>query len=132
MLGLPLVLVGPKKENSRITISLTPTGLNKLFLIPDELEANQNDYRNGRRKYVREIKGEIQEFFPYETKKWKNVERVHTIGFKYVLGGHTFVERTYYFTCKTQMFHMKSKYRENEFPDGNDVVDKIVKSFNCR
>jgi hypothetical protein len=132
LLGLPLVLYSPMKDRSRITISVTPTGLKKKFLLPKDLADNQEDYRKGRRRYIKEIQGEITSFFPYETRKWANVERVHTIGFKYVLGGQTFVERTYYFTCKTQMFNMKSKYREEEFPEGKDTVKKIVESFNCR
>lgn len=132
LLGLPLTMVSPMKKESRIVISLTPTGLKKKFLIPDDLKESQKDYRDGRLKYMREINGEILGFFPYETQKWPNVERVHTIGFKYKLGGFSMVERTYYFTCKTQMFHMKSKYREGEFPKGDKTIKKIVESFNCK
>ena len=131
-LGLPLILLSPMKNKSRITISITPTGLKKKFLINEEMKATQNNYKKGRIRYVKEIQGEITGFFEYETRKWKNVERVHTIGFKYKLGGHLFVERTYYFTCKTQMFHMKSKYREGEYPKGDSTIDGIVKSFNCK
>ncbi len=133
MLGIPFTIVSPKKLISRITISVTPTKEKNAMLSFNKDGADPNGpYKKGREKYLKSISAEMKEFYPHKIVDWENVKGVQTIGFKYFQGGNHFVERTYVFACKKQIFFMKSSYRFEEFPDGDETIDEVVKTFNCR
>jgi len=132
MLGIPYMLVSPMKQISRITISVTPTkGKNAKLSFSKDGDAD-TAYKKGREKYLKSISATMKDYYPHKIIDWENVKAVQTIGFKYFHGGNHFIERTYIFACNKQIFHMKSKYRHEEFPDGDEQVESIVKTFNCR
>ncbi|TNF27435.1 MAG: hypothetical protein EP319_11640 [Deltaproteobacteria bacterium] len=133
MLGIPFILVSPMKQISRITISVSPIKEKNSILTFDENGADPNTpFKKNKETYLKSIHAKMQEFYPHKIIDWDNVKKVQTIGFKYFHGGNHFIERTYILACNKQIFHMKSKYRYEEFPDGDAIVEEIVKTFNCR
>lgn len=132
MLGLPLVFVSPRINAQRITVSVTPTGLNDIPMDPKTLKKEQNGWFSGRRKFVSTFKGAITGTFPYSLEKWKHIPEVHAIGYKYKVADKHFVSHSFYFYCKEQLFHVKSLYEQNVYTKGLDTVESIGNTLRCR
>jgi hypothetical protein len=131
ILGLPLVLTSPLKKKSRIIVSVTPTnikGENNLFFD----EKNYSSYISGRQKWVKEKKGTIKSIYKYKKLDWNNIKNIHRAGYTYTLSKNEFEEFSYYLKCNTQLFHIKSLRRINEFPHDKSTLDKMLKSFRCK
>ena len=131
MLGLPLVIVSPSKKKQRITISVTATGINKLKLDPDKLEAEQKTWFLGRKRFVDKFNGVITKKYDYKKFKTVNLERVHRIGYQYKVEEKTFESFSYFYNCKAQLYHVKSLGEINLFPDVPNISDDFLNTLSC-
>ncbi len=127
---MPVVLYGPKQGNGRPTIGIVPFDQKGITFNQKENLVNQKDYRKYRRAWVEKLDGTVLGFHPYEVQKWKHA-KAHIIGHRFKLGQVDFSETSFYVICDDELFHMKSLYRENEYPDGQKVIMDVLKSFNC-
>ncbi len=131
MIGLPLVVTGPKKDRSRLILSITPTSINK----DNSLKINSYQYKtyiDGRKKWVESKGGSILSIHPYKKVDWNNVKNIHRAGYQYKLAKVHFEEFSYYFHCNKRLYHIKSLRRVKEFPKGGNTLDMLLQSFNCR
>jgi len=131
MIGLPLVVTGPQKTNSRLILSITPTSIKE----DNSLNFNSAQYKSyiaGRKKWVKEKGGSVNKIFKYKQTNWKNIKNVHVAGYRYTLASIQFEEYSYYLHCNKSLFHIKSLRRIKEFPKGHEDFNNILQSFNCR
>ncbi len=132
MLGLPLVFVGPSKDNQRITISVTATGIEKMNLDPEKLETDQNRWFFGRKKFVEKFKGRITKKYDYKKLKTKNLSLVHRIGYQYQVEDRIFESFSYYYNCKNQLYHVKSLGEVQLFPSMAKTSDQFLNTLGCK
>ena len=130
--GMPLMWRSPKKVNGRVILNIVPTGLKSRYSDPKELSKDQEYYRAGRRKWIKERAGEFIKFKPYQKLKWKSVRDVHTIGVEYELAGIHYSEQSYYLNCGGEFYHLKTLYRQNEWADQQNKIKGIVSTFRCK
>lgn len=131
MLGAPLVVVSPIRDKGRVTLIVSPSKIHKVDFSKEGLEKDQDNYRNGKNKWLKKVGGESLKFHPYKIEKWKNAERVHSIGVEYLLGDIHYTEHTYFFNCRGYLYNIKSLYREKEYGRDVGMIKKVIQSFNC-
>lgn len=130
--GVPLMLFSPKSpKGGRISLTVMPTPYSFKKINSKELKKRQNEYREGRERYLSKMNGSSVKFFPYEVQKWSDVKEVHTIGYQFNLKNVLYTENSYYFQCNDQFFVMKSLYRENSFGKKRSEILSMIKSFRC-
>ena len=137
MLGLPLVYVGAMKKDregkkSGPIFTITPTGITEMRTSKESFDEKINVFKRGRTKWVNKLGGKIHNFQSLKTTDWKNIKSVKSIQYKYTLDKTLFIEKTYYFYCKDQLFHAKSLVRPNEYPNALNEMDEMLSSFKCK
>lgn len=132
MLGLPLVLVSPMEESQRVTISITPTGVDNIPLDPKKLKSEQNAWFLGRKRFVDKFKGEITKKFDYQTLKTAHLDEVHKIGYQYSVEDKLFESYSFYFYCDKLLYHVKSLHEARLFPAAKSSIDKFFNTLNCQ
>lgn len=132
LMGIPLVIYSPMKENGRVTISITPTGLEDLNMDKKVLSDTWGDYKNGRLKWLNRVGGRSEEIYPYKNEEWQFQKNVHHVGHRYYLSDVHYAEHSYYVTCDNQMFHIKSLYRFEEYKQQESMIESVVRTFQCK
>jgi hypothetical protein len=132
LFGLPLTLLGPEKGGGRPVIYVSSSGKDNVQFDPQALEANQKDYREGREQWLEKHKGFPLEFFPYKNEKWASSVEVHQMGYRYQINGLIFSEMSFFAVCKGRLFHLKWLLRDAHREDYEPVVEKVVRSFDCK
>ena len=134
LLGMPLMILGPKKKESRITIGVIPTGIPLSKWNPKELgqKKHRDYYFKSKKKFLEKINGKIIKILPYKKEKWTNTKEVHSIGHRYAVNSITFVERVYYVSCDKKVFQMKGLYKEKDYRAGDKKIETVLQSFNCK
>ncbi|GAB4012470.1 MAG: hypothetical protein Fur0010_08380 [Bdellovibrio sp.] len=131
LMGIPLVIYSPIKINGRVTISITPTGIDDINLDKKILSDNWKDYKNGRLNWLEKVNGVSQEIFPYRNEDWGQLKNIHHVGHRYYLGDVHYTEHSYYVECDKQIFHIKSLYRYEEFQKDEKSIESVIKTFQC-
>jgi hypothetical protein len=132
MFGLPLVFVGPSRDNQRITISVTATGIEDLMLNPDKLESDQNRWFLGRKRFVEKLNGVITKKFEYKKISSANLPVIHKIGYQYQVENRVFESYSYFYNCNKQLYHVKSLGEIQLFPDFSKTSDHFLNSLGCK
>lgn len=132
LLGMPLVIYSPLKENGRVTISVTPTGIEDAGLDRVNLEKGWPQYKEGRLNWLKRVGGRTDIIFPYLNENWSHVKNVHHVGHRYYLSDVHYTEHSYYLECDNQAFHIKSLYRYEEYKNQEKQIEEVVKSFECK
>jgi len=132
LLGMPLVIYSPIKENGRVTISITPTGIEDAGLTSEGLEKGWSKYKEGRLNWLKRVGGNSDVVFPYQNENWKNIKNIHHVGHRYYLADVHYTEHSYYVECEKQIFHIKSLYRYEEYKNEEKHIEEVVKSFDCK
>ncbi|PIP93337.1 MAG: hypothetical protein COW00_20205 [Bdellovibrio sp. CG12_big_fil_rev_8_21_14_0_65_39_13] len=132
MLGMPLVIYSPIKNTGRVTISITPTGIEDAGLDAKGLAEGWDKYKEGRLNWLKRIGGRTDTVFPYVNENWKYLKNIHHVGHRYYLADVHYTEHSYYVECHNQMFHIKSLYRYEEYKGEEQFIENVVKSFECK
>ncbi|WP_034719472.1 hypothetical protein [Bacteriovorax sp. DB6_IX] len=122
---------GPYKDGRRPVVSLNETKLGDYNFNPKELEKTQNEYREGRLKWLKRNKGGLLHFIPYKNIKWPHIGEVHSIGYNYTLLGQQFEERTYFFKCKKKVFNYSVLMTLKQKKNHNQTILDLMKSTKC-
>ncbi len=132
VMGLRLLIASPMKNGTRITVSITPSDIKDFGFKDTDFSRNENAYKEDAIKWLSSKKGEAKEFFPYKKEEWSKETVAHVFGWKYDLGGITFVENSMYVLCNKQLFHIKSMYKEDFDKKDAPKIKQMLKTFRCQ
>lgn len=132
LFGVPLTFLGPKMSGARPVVSFTPTGIQDLKFDQKSLEKNQDEYKVGREAWLRSKDGKSLEYYPYQFEHLKSGIDIHKIGYAYELNEIRYSEYSYYILCGGQLFHSKVLFRLEHEKQYQNVVDKMIRSFECK
>lgn len=132
MLGLSLVLVGPSKDNQRMSISVTATGVEDLKLNTEKLNSDQNRWFLGRKRFVEKLSGVITKKFEYKKISTANLPVIHKIGYQYQVENRVFESYSYYYNCNKQLYHVKSLGEVQLFPEFSKTSDHFLNTLDCK
>lgn len=128
LMGLPHVLLSPEGKD-RASFSITLTGLAEMKLPTKELEKNQPEYQEGRKKWAESRGFKVIKFIPYALLKSGNKFQTHSIGFQYRDEKSEYTEMSYFTECPNSLVHTKA-LGESLSPNLTEAL-KIVKSLMC-
>lgn len=130
--GLELAFVGPFVQGSRASLSIVDLELDGVELDFKSLKAKQDEYIEGRKKWLDRKKGQLISVFPAEKIGWGSaaVNGIQ-IGVRYSFGDAEFVERSYSLSCAGRLYHVKTLMRSSIENDYAAEAMKIVRSFSC-
>ena len=132
LFGTPLMALGPRLKETRPVLMVIPLKGKNLNFDKKSLVSFKKFYRKGRREWIKEqVDAQALEFYPENFVDIKGVSSDIGAGYKYKLGKKTFTEYTYYFTCKTHFYHLKSLIDESSSSYKEDL-ENIIGSFRCQ
>jgi hypothetical protein len=131
LFGMPLTILGPESGGGRPVIVVTPLNMPNVTFDSESLKANENEYREGRQKWLEKMEGQAISFGHYELNRTPAGNEVHSMGFRYKLAGREFVEDSNYIRCKGNFYHVKTILHATHEAKFASVVQKAVKSFSC-
>lgn len=132
LFGVPLTFLGPKANGARPVVSFTPTGLQDLKFDQKSLEKNQDEYKTGREAWLQSKDGKSLQYYPYQFEHLKEGIDVHKIGYAYEINEIRYSEYSYYILCGGQLFHSKVLFRQDHEKQYKNVVEKMIRSFECK
>ena len=106
LMGLPHVFLSSEKPE-RSTLSITLSGLASISLSPSSLKKNEDQYKEGRKKWAEERNIKITNFQSYDSFQVKAGQTIHEIGFDYLLNKTNYTERSYFLECPNSLVHLK-------------------------
>jgi len=112
----------------RSSLSLTITNSNPDAFDPALLKNTQNDYHEGRKKWV-EAKGyQFKAFIPYTFISTSRGHPLHQVGFLYTKNGIDFEERSLYLDLNGEILHFKflGPKLKNQWKDFLSIVDQMT------
>ena len=132
LFGDPLTIVSPMDGDSRSVIKITPSKHKDLVFNSAEMDKNQNDFREERKKWLKEHAGNVIEFKDYQKSNWDGIKEVHTIGLKYSMVGEEFDEKGYFILCKNSRFIFAfTQMKTSLLKKYGDLTENTVKSIQC-
>ena len=132
VMGLPLLFTSPQVKGARITVSVTPSDVKDFGFKDTDFSKNEFTFKEDALRWLATKEGKVREFFPYKKEEWSSDTIAHIYGWKYDLGGTTFIERSMYVLCQKQVFHIKTMYKEQFNAKDQPKIDKFLKSFKCQ
>jgi hypothetical protein len=131
LLGMSIVLLGPKTDSHRAVISITPAPTAPTSVFNSrELEVFQDSYRFGREDWLRKVGGSSVRYLPFRDEIYKNI-KMHRIGYRYRLHGEEFIEHSVFAECPGQILHIKALLpAERQAADEADF-EQMLRSLNC-
>jgi hypothetical protein len=129
--GLPMLVAGPETAGGRPIVMVTPMNARLARFNADELRATYDQYREGRRAYMRRRGGEVVAFQDFRTERWNADTEAQVVGYRYRLNGTEFVENSYYATCKGHVIHLKSVMLADHEREFAADVANTVRSLTC-
>lgn len=128
ILGLPHVFLAPDGAD-RASFSITLTGIADVGLPVKELQKNQKQYQEGRKKWAEQREFKISKFVPYAT--FKNGQATtHSIGVQYKDAKNTeYLEMSYFTECPDSLVHTKALGVVGS--ENMQVAQKIISSLSC-
>ena len=130
-LNTPLTLFGPVVDNRRAVISINNTDVKNFSFNKKRLQDNEDNYKEGRLKWLKKNKGKVVRFTGYRISKWKNIPEVHSIGYSYTIKNDLFLEKAYFFNCKNELFNISTLMTWEQNKTHGKEVKKILSSFEC-
>lgn len=127
--GMPLMLLGPVKEDRRPTISVTPLGEAPEFDL--EPRKDEKRYKKGREEWLKEMGGRSLSYNPFQKIKWPGMSEGFTMGYRYEINGIKYSENTYYVICKGNLYHLKTLLDFDQEKEYSPAVNKLLRSFSC-
>lgn len=129
LFGMPYVYFSPSLNGQRSNISFTDTGI-ELSLDVTALSKNQDDYKQGKNDWAKEVGATPISFFPYESSTNKHGHKIHTIGFNYEHEGKSYQEKSFYIECRGKLLFSKSlRLKENEAHESS--MKDFIKTLDC-
>jgi hypothetical protein len=130
-LGSDLSILGEVKDNRRPVIAFSSIPLGDYKFKKEELEASQNDYYEGRRKWIKKNNGKVNSFYSYLEVSWDNIQGVHSIGYNYNLGKLNFIEYNYFFKCNKKTFTLSTLVTDKQLKTSKKEIHKVLNSIKC-
>lgn len=131
LFGVELTFLGPMKAENRPVVTIDMTDFSNFKFNEKSLKKNEEDYKEGREKWLSKYHGRSVDFFPYEVKKTSSSLTAHMIGFRYEMGGKIFSERSVYMTCGKNLYHIKTLLLTDEEASYKEELDQLIDNFNC-
>ena len=131
LFGLPLVLLGPYGDGSRVTISISDSGVDGLTFDEDGMDDSQIVYQKGRKKWLKQLGLKLIKFIPYHVETWNHVDNVQSTGLAYKAINLDFHEFTHYLNCNGRLYHLKALLREDLYQKEMSLTRQVLTSFKC-
>jgi hypothetical protein len=107
-LGLDHVTMSPQDPSlGTSSLSLTITGIPDSKFNSEELQASQNLYQDGRKKYINERGFKLVDFIPYKLEKTPQGHNIHTVGVVYSNDRKITLDKSYMIECPLSFLHAK-------------------------
>ena len=129
--GVPIIFLGPQVGERRPTIAIVPTPIEGATFDPQGMAKDQENYKQGREKWLKSHNGKAVEYFPYKFSQWAKAAEVHTVGYKYLLGTLQFIEHSHYVVCEKKLFIIKTLILDKYTNIYTSTIDNILRSFTC-
>ncbi|PIK13872.1 hypothetical protein [Halobacteriovorax sp. JY17] len=130
-LSTPLTLFGPVLNGRRAVISINNTNVTNFSFNKKNLQDNEDNYREGRLKWLKKNKGKVVRFTGYRISKWESISEVHSIGYSYTIKNDLFLEKAYFFNCNNELFNISTLMTWEQNKSHGKEVKKILSSFRC-
>lgn len=130
-IGVPVKLMGPKFEESRPVITVTPIDMKDEVITLDNTEEALASYKKSRLVWLQKFNGTALDFEPIKVFKAGN-NNVHQFGLSYSFNNENFSEKSLYVECQKKIFHIKTLIKLEHVKKWEDEVTKIVNSFQCK
>ncbi|CBW27716.1 putative exported protein [Halobacteriovorax marinus SJ] len=130
-LNTPLTLFGPVLNGRRAVVSINNTNIKDFSFNKKDLQDNEDNYKNGRLKWLKKNKGKVVRFTGYRISKWKNIPEIHSIGYSYTIKNDLFLEKSYFFNCNNELFNISTLMTWEQNKSHGKEVKKILSSFKC-
>lgn len=128
--GIPVTILGPWKNESRPVITIMSTLLTKEKFNQDDLKKILIDFKDKKNAWVLSHKGHLISFEPLEEVNYKSKVKGYHIGAEFSVSNIHYIERSYYLTCKDEVFNLKYSIRDEHRFQLKDI-QSIVESFQC-
>jgi hypothetical protein len=127
----PLTLLGPEQNSIRPVITIFPSG--KPAGDMDMVQAGKDEsvYRKGRREFIDSVQGELVDFIPIQKENWQADVKGYSVGVRYRVDDSDWVSRSYYISCKSRFFLVKSLIPSQTDYRIEPVAQQILRSFEC-
>lgn len=128
LFGLPHVFLSPEGSD-RASFSITLTGIGDVQLPVKELNKNQGQYQEGRKKWAASREFTITKFVPYKTLSSNKIQ-THVIGVQYKDKKNIeYLEMSYFTECQDSLVHSKAVGTLNT--EKMKAALKIIDSLRC-
>lgn len=131
LFGLPHVFLGQKIRSNRPSLAVVPSENDKIILDDDMSSETQNTFYSKRKSWVEMHEGKVVEFVPYKKNASLKIPLVHQFEFHYMLNNEIFIEKSLYFHCRKELFHLKSLVLKKDL-QGQAELENIIKSLMCK
>ena len=132
-LGLPYVFIKNEKNSKKTSISVVPTGIEKINLETQVLEKNYDQYKIGRKKWASKRGFQIKNFFEFDTLLNKSDAIVVFAGYMYKNSeGFINIEQSFYILCPKEAFQLKLLTEKNSKTQSFlKLVREKIKNSTC-
>lgn len=127
--GIPLTVLGPWNDESRPAMSFVYTGMDIKKFPESELQKLFKDFKSEKESWVKEHKGELLKYEPVK-KIIVGKNTANFIGAEFKINGIHFIERSYYLTCKDEVYNLKYNIRHEHLKHLQAIMG-IVETFKC-
>jgi len=131
LFGVQLTLLGPQKYKNRPVILIDGANFGKITFDEKSLKKNEDEYKQGREKWISKYNGRSFEYFPYEVRKISAGMNIHTVGYRYEIAGTQFIEHSNYIQCGDKLYNVKSVVLTEENDTYRTQINELVKNFSC-
>lgn len=127
--GMKNWLFSPKLNNSKSSLTVTDTKA-KIELQIEVIEKNHKKYEVLKSNWANKTNAKVISFRPMQTFKNSHGHPVSKIGFSYIHKETTYVENSYYISCRGNILFAKSlRSEKNKVHETN--FQKVIQSMDC-
>ncbi len=130
LFGMPLVILGPMENEARPAIMFLSLKLTPKEFDQDTFPTLFQDFKLKKEDWLKSHKGELLSFEPATAIELRKDLKGHFIGAKFKINEIEFIERSYFLSCKNNIFNVKYSLRqthEKYLP----VLQKLAGEFVC-
>jgi hypothetical protein len=130
-MGVPVKLLGPKFQDQRPVIVVSPIDMKNEVITLDNPEEALASYKKSRLVWLQKFNGSALDFAPIKVFKAGN-HNVHQFGLTYAFNSENYSEKSLYVECENKIFHIKTLAKLEHVKKWEDEVTKIINSFQCK